>query len=495
MDLRFCVLPAALLISAALVVSATTPPIPPTAPILSEIDVEATALTDVGCDDVGGTQCYETPWVYCIDAACSEPDENALSTCDCWLQAPSQSRAPPNADAGATCVIERTGVAGALPAEFADQLYGQDMCDAMKNGTLYSTFGYLSEDPDTIPPFAVEPCPADTPFTYCWGAPCVQTEDDMAARGPNAVQCACPYVSAPSVNVQVQESQCLPELNAAGSVCEYLHNGNPSNATEAVKIAAEVWYKETDVKQDIFPTCQNFVPAVSLEAVDCAEHVDYTTTAPWVYCIDAICLPPANGVSDCYCWKQAASESIAPGSAQSGASCVRNQQTLGALPVVYGEELQQRMEAGELWSTYGGLYGNSSFVAPLAMENCPPDTPFAYCFGAKCRDDPTNSNRAICECPSVTSATGSTIGVDRNTNACAEQIGNYCSFPHNGGPHDWKAWYEANKIWEATFPGESFPTTCDGSEWSADADVQAAANAKVGPLPGAPPEPEPEPEP
>ena len=181
-----------------------------------------------------------------------------------------------------------------------------------------------------------------------------------------------------------------------------------------------------------------------------------------------------------YCWKQAASESIAPGSAQTGASCVRNQQTLGAVPVVYGEELQQRMEGGELWSTFGALYGNSSFVAPVAMENCPPATPFAYCFGAKCRDDPTNSDRAICECPSVTSASGTTIGVDRNTGACAEQAGNYCSFPHNGGPRDWQAWYDLDQIWASTFPGEALPLTCDGSEWSADAGLQEAAGLVAG---------------
>ena len=182
-----------------------------------------------------------------------------------------------------------------------------------------------------------------------------------------------------------------------------------------------------------------------------------------------------------YCWKQAASESIAPGSAQTGASCVRNQQTLGAVPVVYGEELQQRMEGGELWSTFGASFGNSSYLAPSALENCPGSTAFAYCFGAPCRDDPFNSERAICECPWVFAGgeEGTILAVDRNTLACAEQAGDYCSFPHNGGPHNWTSWYEVDKIWKTTFPGEAYPTTCDGSLWTAGTNVIAGDGISV----------------
>ena len=73
---------------------------------------------------------------------------------------------------------------------------------------------------------------------------------------------------------------------------------------------------------DVAPTCQNYVPAVSLNEINCADHDQVTSSSPWVYCVDAYCLPPVDGFSDCYCWIQEASDSIGPGSATSGASCV-----------------------------------------------------------------------------------------------------------------------------------------------------------------------------
>ena len=64
MTLRLASIPFAAALLAAGYAGVYTQSVPPTAPIISDIAVEATALTDVGCDDVGGTQCYETPWVY-----------------------------------------------------------------------------------------------------------------------------------------------------------------------------------------------------------------------------------------------------------------------------------------------------------------------------------------------------------------------------------------------------------------------------------------------
>lgn len=42
-----------------------------------------------------------------------------------------------------------------------------------------------------------------------------------------------------------------------------------------------------------------------LASIGCDDHVTADCVAPWVYCIDAICDAPVNGVSNCYCWIQA----------------------------------------------------------------------------------------------------------------------------------------------------------------------------------------------
>ena len=42
-----------------------------------------------------------------------------------------------------------------------------------------------------------------------------------------------------------------------------------------------------------------------LASIGCDDHVTADCVATWVYCIDAICDAPVNGVSNCYCWIQA----------------------------------------------------------------------------------------------------------------------------------------------------------------------------------------------
>jgi hypothetical protein len=217
----------------------SNPIIVPTAALLSDFSAEATSLPGVGCDSLGGKQCGEQ-WVYCIDAVCAEPDEDKLSICDCILQTASSSRLPPSVDSGATCVYRNTGLSE-IDGLSTSGLFGDAMCTAMKNGALISTFGTLSQSPETIPNFADEPCPPETPFTYCWGAICEQNDEDVRKRGKHAVQCKCPYVKSPEVNIQVEESQCLPEIDSAGTTCAYLHNGNPSNQTDSVELALEIW--------------------------------------------------------------------------------------------------------------------------------------------------------------------------------------------------------------------------------------------------------------
>jgi hypothetical protein len=139
-------------------------------------------------------------------------------------------------------------------------------------------------------------------------------------------------------------------------------------------------YNEAGIGQDLFPTCQNFVPAVNLDAIDCSDHLNFQGNAPWVYCVDAICTPPADGFANCYCWKQVNSTSIAPGNSTSGATCVSKFLNLGTEPAVVGQEMFDAMNNGELYSTFGAKFGNSSFLPPSAFEACEPNTPFGKCF-------------------------------------------------------------------------------------------------------------------
>jgi len=458
----------------------SNPLIVPTAPLISLISVEATSLVDTGCNNVGGFACDNTPWVYCIDSLCAEPTPDGLSTCDCILQTSGDSRLPPKGDAGANCVYSNTGLSESFKPEIGgrstDELFGAEMCEAMKEGALISTFGKLSQSPESIPNFADEVCPPETPFTYCWGAICTQTEADKRKRGANAVQCECPYVRAPKVNIQVTEAQCTPEIDSdpfppttpptkppTNPTCAYLHNGNPSNGTEALKIIIDIWYDETGIKPDLVPTCENFAPSTNLDIIDCADHVNFNGTAPWVYCADAICTPPVDGISNCKCWIQESSESIGPGSPTSGAACVIDFLTFGATPPLVGAELFEKMNEGELYSTFGGSFGNSSFIPEIALEACKPNTPFVYCWGAKCQRDPTDPTIAICRCPQVNTPEGSIIGVDLSQ--CPAQAGNVCNYVHNGGSRDWAEWAALDDWYDITFPNSGgVPETCEGKD-------------------------------
>lgn len=425
----------------------------PKAPLLSDITIAPTQLEDVGCDDVNQFSCDDTEWVYCIDAACGLPDENGLSTCDCIKQSPSESKAPGTAESGATCVYQKADQENEIQKKTnilvpSSGLYGQAMCDAMKDGALISTFGALSESPNAIPPFADQPCPADTTWLYCWGAACTQNEEDMEKRGPNAVQCQCPYVQSPEVNIQIETSQCAPEQKPNGDgICNYLHNGNPSSETDLAALILPT------LELDIVPTCESYVPAVNLEQIDCASGTGFNTTSRWVYCIDAICTPPANGFSNCYCWIQEASVSVGPGAANAGASCVQRFLEQDSEPPVTGEALEAAMADGELYSTFG-VYGASSFVPDMKAGLCDPFNPFQFCWGAKCEPDPKDpDNRAICRCPYVTTSEATIMGV-RATD-CPEQGGDVCNFDHNGGLRDWDTF----KQWEK-FVAEG--ATCGG---------------------------------
>ena len=135
-------------------------------------------------------------------------------------------------------------------------------------------------------------------------------------------------------------------------------------------------YNETGILPDVLPTCANFAPSINLDTIGCDKHVNFNGTAPWVYCADAICTPPVDGFANCKCWIQENSESIGPGSIDSGAGCVEDFLTLGKIPNLFGAELFEKMNEGELYSTFGGKFGNSSFLPEIALELCEPNTPF-----------------------------------------------------------------------------------------------------------------------
>jgi hypothetical protein len=164
--------------------------------------------------------CCRTAWVYCIDAQCGPPDkETGVSLCDCWIQTPGKSELPANAEGGAPCVITNTS-AGSVTNP-----YGSGMCDSMKSGELWSTFGTLSVNTSYLPPFVLNNCPAHTGFTYCWGAKCY-SDPDQATR-PNGAICECPYVTSDKeLNIQIDVNSCDSQV---GKTCEYLHNGNPDD--------------------------------------------------------------------------------------------------------------------------------------------------------------------------------------------------------------------------------------------------------------------------
>lgn len=441
--------------------------------LLDSVSAPPTVLEEVGCMGSDRQLCNAT-WVYCIDSYCDAP-ENGVSKCYCWIQAPGKSSLPASSDGGAPCVLRET-TNGKV-----DNPVGDALCESMNDGELWSTFGYLSVNTSYLPPFAINNCPAETGMTYCWGAKCVRDPDP--AR-PNGAICDCPYVTSneSQVDIQISVDQCSAQ---EGKTCDYLHNGNVAGVavSEKTNDLYDLYRNLTGTDVPVIPTCEErpSTEPVSLDAIDCTDHVNYvceTTDTPWVYCIDAICQEPINGYSTCRCWSQAPGKSIAPGSAQSGATCVANNQFGKNEP--YGEDLCLAMKSGTLVSTFGGKYGNTSFVPEFANAEC--DGGFAYCWGAICKQDPTNPDIAICECPFVSSEAGATIGIIKSQ--CAQQSGNECSYIHNGGPRSRELYDVVNDAGKAmgkpleTCTGEGFDygvVSAPGPE-SASASVHAFAS-------------------
>lgn len=130
--------------------------------------------------------------------------------------------------------------------------------------------------------------------------------------------------------------------------------------------------------------------------------------APWAFCTDAKCEAPVGGIAKCSCWKQAAGVSILP-QGGCGAGCMAE---TGA----GGEAMCKEMQNGKIYSTFSPR--NTSYYPPRAFIECPPKTPFAYCWGASCLQDPDDEHKAICDCPMFISPSAKNQVVTIEAEAC-----------------------------------------------------------------------------
>lgn len=154
------------------------------------------------------------------------------------------------------------------------------------------------------------------------------------------------------------------------------------------------------------------IPIVPGDASTCGENLPYPCDASnWVYCINANCdteptvdpnLYGGKPFVKCACWQQTiappdsclplpnvpVNRSILP-VGKSGANCV-----LDNMPG--GQDMCDMMKAGALVSTYGpeGYKPNM-----LESAHCAPRTPWAWCWGAPCVNDPFSEYGITCHCP------------------------------------------------------------------------------------------------
>jgi len=168
-------------------------------------------------------ECDASGWVYCINSVCEDETTTdpllyggkPFNKCHCWQPTNTNSSILPHGnDGGANCVLDNG------PG-------GEEMCEAMKNGALISTYGPKGtmRDPDTDL-FELEAaiCEPHTPWAWCWGAPCVEDPDS-----PTGITCHCPLMTSTNDDEQILylagESQCS---GAHGSPCDSVHNSEPA---------------------------------------------------------------------------------------------------------------------------------------------------------------------------------------------------------------------------------------------------------------------------
>merc|ERR1719277_2916891 len=171
-------------------------------PFKIDVDGGACSGSSSACDAAG--------WVYCQDAQCWQPTNGDVSSL-------------PGSNAGASCVINAQNPSWNLPAT------GKDMCDAMKAGALFSTWG----PEGWKPPLVISECPARTPWAWCWGAPCEFRDGDVI--------CDCPVMISDNAQPQLlslSQFECDKENNGRQSPCGFMHNGSPNGAKDVQRYMA-----------------------------------------------------------------------------------------------------------------------------------------------------------------------------------------------------------------------------------------------------------------
>merc|ERR1719343_442229 len=231
----------------------------------------------------GGTSytCDAEGWVYCQDATCSEPvvkNGVLVSECLCWAPPSNNntSYAPVSENAGASCVMNHQNPSLKLPSG------GKEMCDAMKNGALVSTYGPNGWKP----PLVFNKCPAKTPWAWCWGAPCTKKDGDII--------CDCPMMISNNDDdqfISISQSQC----NLESDPCSFVHNGSPNGKPD---IQRPMFYVDPgkschpqNSSKIVLPTNKSTQPfMVDVDDGPCSGGTSYTCDAEgWVYCQDATC--------------------------------------------------------------------------------------------------------------------------------------------------------------------------------------------------------------
>jgi len=141
---------------------------------------------DAPCGSMLFSVCDAASWVFCQNAKCSEELKQDLETgrwyseCACWEQTSDNGKADQNVSiipaasgAGGNCVM-------------GNQPGGKEMCDQMKAGKLWSTYGPKGSFLPGLP-LAAASCEPHTPWVWCWGAPCERNE-------AGDVVCKCPLM-------------------------------------------------------------------------------------------------------------------------------------------------------------------------------------------------------------------------------------------------------------------------------------------------------------
>lgn len=169
------------------------------------------------CSDVAAESCDAPGWVFCINAKCAtaamDPKYGKLvSKCECWQPSNTNfSIVPVRKNSGANCVM-KSGPGGS------------EMCEAIKNGALISTFGPTGDMKTPLLSLQSANCAPHTLWAWCWGAPCSKVSGKLI--------CDCPVMK--STNDANQSVSLAGKAECAGDPCnEGIHNSMPAGTSPA----------------------------------------------------------------------------------------------------------------------------------------------------------------------------------------------------------------------------------------------------------------------